>query len=68
MAKDSKNKKENYQGLTKGELFNSLEKKRAEWRGYRIGGLGGKQKNVHVPRLAKKEIARILTAISQKSA
>jgi len=61
MAKD---KKENLKGMDKVELTRKLEALQAHARTIRFKAAGAKSKNVKEGAHAKKDIARILTAIN----
>lgn len=60
-------KKTTYTGKSQKDLLKALYEKREELQKFRFGVAGSKARNAKEGRLAKKEIARIMTELNKPS-
>jgi ribosomal protein L29 len=58
-------KKTTYSGKQPADLQKALSEQRTTLREFRFGTAGSKTKNVHAGRIARKEIARIMTELNK---
>ena len=58
-------KKTNYSGKTGAELQKALSDKRVVLRDFRFGVAGSRTKNVKEGKMARKDIARIMTELNK---